>query len=92
MPNITIELTDEQYRALAYVVYDPNDWVKNAVFSRIDLAEKEIIDKEIKSKLERGETFIGDVKSLILNSTLPSAKEVQDNIVALQNKRLIGKL
>ena len=41
--DYTITLTDAQVKSLAYVAYDPKDWIQNAATTRSDLAKKEII-------------------------------------------------
>ena len=43
MPNITITLTDTQYKGLQYAALDPQDWADNALTNRARIANDEII-------------------------------------------------
>ena len=43
--NYTITLTETEKKALEYVAYDPNEWIKNAATNRANKAIKEIIEK-----------------------------------------------
>lgn len=52
MPNITIELTDTQYRGLQYVAVSPEDWVENAVTERARIANDEVVDITVKHCLD----------------------------------------
>jgi len=41
--NITIELTDTQYKGLEYVALSPEDWAENAITERARIANDEIV-------------------------------------------------
>jgi len=43
--NYTITLTETEKKALEYVAYDPDEWIKNAATNRADRAIKEIVEK-----------------------------------------------
>jgi hypothetical protein len=43
MPNITVTLTDTQYKGLQYAALDPQDWADNALTNRARIANDEII-------------------------------------------------
>jgi hypothetical protein len=43
VPNITIELTDAQYKGLEYAALSPQDWIDNAVTNRARISNDEII-------------------------------------------------
>jgi hypothetical protein len=49
--QITIELTDVEYKGLAYVAYDPVEWVLTAAQARAQIAVNEIFDAEVKRML-----------------------------------------
>lgn len=49
--QITIELTDVEYKGLAYVAYDPIEWVLTAAQARAQIAVNEIFDAEVKRML-----------------------------------------
>ena len=43
MPNVTITLTDTQYKGLQYAAADPQDWADNALTNRARIANDEIV-------------------------------------------------
>ena len=43
--NYTVTLTETEKKALEYVAYDPDEWIKNAATNRANKAIKEIIQK-----------------------------------------------
>ena len=43
--NYTITLTETEKKALEYVAYDPDEWIKSAATNRANKAIKEIIEK-----------------------------------------------
>ena len=54
MPNITIELTETQYKGLQYAAVSPEDWADNAVTNRARIANDEIVDLVVKHCLDNG--------------------------------------
>ena len=54
MPNITITLTDTQYKGLEYAALSPQDWAENAVTERARIANDEIVDITVKHCLDNG--------------------------------------
>ena len=54
MPNITITLTDTQYKGLQYAAADPQDWADNAVTNRARIANDEIIQMYTNRALDEG--------------------------------------
>jgi hypothetical protein len=75
----TITLTDAQYKALSYVAFDPQDWIKNAVFERCRIATEDIVKICVE-------------KCLVNNIQVPGSKDAmvelafsQGWIVALTN-------
>jgi len=54
MPNITITLTDTQYKGLQYAAADPQDWADNAVTDRARVANDEIILMYTNRALDEG--------------------------------------
>lgn len=54
MPNITITLTDTQYKGLEYAALSPQDWAENAVTERARIANDEIVDMTVKHCLDNG--------------------------------------
>ena len=47
MPNITITLTDTQYKGLEYAAASPQDWAENAVTERCRIANDEIVQMTV---------------------------------------------
>ena len=54
MPNITITLTDTQYKGLQYAAANPQDWADNAVTNRARIANDEIVSMYTNRALDEG--------------------------------------
>ena len=54
MPDITITLTDTQFKGLEYAALSPQDWAENAVTERCRIANDEIVDITVKHCLDNG--------------------------------------
>jgi hypothetical protein len=54
MPDITITLTDTQYKGLQYAAADPQDWADNALTNRARIANDEIISMYTNRALDEG--------------------------------------
>jgi len=54
MPNITIELTDTQFKGLEYVAVSPQEWADNAVTERARVANDEIVQLTVQHCLDNG--------------------------------------
>ena len=52
--EITITLTDTQYKGLRYAALSPEDWAENAVTNRARIANDEIVDIVVKHCLDNG--------------------------------------
>ena len=57
MPNITITLTDTQYKGLEYAALSPQDWVYNVVTDRCRIANDEIVALTVTHCLDNGEAI-----------------------------------
>lgn len=77
--EITITLTEAEYKALAYVALDPAEWVETATKGRAVVAMEEIFQEEVKAALADPNTtsIPADREAVVLASTLPSAAERQ---------------
>jgi hypothetical protein len=73
--QITVTLSDAQYKALAHVAVSPKDWIENFVFVRCQTAIDEIVSKEIEKKLELGETISGTKEDIVMAASIKSAQE-----------------
>jgi len=54
MPNITITLTDTQYKGLQYAAADPQDWADNALTNRARIANDAIVTMYTNRALDEG--------------------------------------
>jgi alkylhydroperoxidase/carboxymuconolactone decarboxylase family protein YurZ len=54
MPDITITLTDTQYKGLEYCSLDPQEWADNALTNRARIANDEIIQMYTTRALDEG--------------------------------------
>ena len=54
MPNITITLTDTQYKGLEYAALSPKDWAINAVTERARIANDELVQMTVTHCLNNG--------------------------------------
>lgn len=52
--NITITLTDTQYKGLQYAALVPEDWATNAVTERARIANDEIVKTTVEYCLDNG--------------------------------------
>lgn len=52
--NITITLTDTQYKGLEYAALSPEDWATNAVTERARIANDEIVQTTVTYCLDNG--------------------------------------
>ena len=54
MPDITITLTNTQYKGLEYAAASPQDWAENAVTERCRIANDEIVQMTVAHCLDNG--------------------------------------
>ena len=54
MPDITVTLTDTQYKGLEYAALSPQDWAENAVTERCRIANDEIVNLTVQHCLDNG--------------------------------------
>lgn len=75
--EITITLTDAEYKALAYVALDPKEWVQNAATARAIAGMEEVFQAEVQAALADPKTksIPADREAVVLASKLPSAAE-----------------
>ena len=57
MPNITITLTETQYKGLEYAAMSPEEWAINAVTERCRIANDEIVQLTVQHCLDNGEAI-----------------------------------
>jgi hypothetical protein len=57
MPDITITLTETQYKGLEYAALSPEGWAINAVTERCRIANDEIVQLTVQHCLDNGEAI-----------------------------------
>lgn len=57
MPDITITLTETQYKGLEYAALSPEEWAINAVTERCRIANDEIVQLTVQHCLDNGEAI-----------------------------------
>jgi hypothetical protein len=75
MPQITINLSDAQYKALETVAVSPEEWAKNAVYVRCQNAIEDIVNAEVQRKLDAGEPITGSKEDIVLAADVETAAE-----------------
>jgi hypothetical protein len=84
MPDITVSISDEQMRALAYVAVDPQEWISNLVRARCAAAMEEIYETEIaRMRSDPSVEFIPvNKETVVRNAKIKSAAERQAEFLA----------
>lgn len=77
MNAFTIELTDAELKALAYVAYDPHEWMVNAVKERCRIAMEEIFQNEVARMVQDPDVkeIPADRETVVLSADIKSAYE-----------------
>jgi hypothetical protein len=77
MVTITIEITDEEMKALAYVAVDPVEWVTNFTKSRAQAAMQEIYLSEVARMNADPQTIVirADPIEVVRDADIKSAAE-----------------
>jgi hypothetical protein len=89
MNTFTVELTDAELKALAHTVWDPQDWIDNAVHEQCRRAIEEIFQKEVQRMLlDPSITEIpADREAVVLAADIKTAKEIhEEQILAPSNQ------
>ena len=78
MNTFTITLTDAEYKALAHVAYDPQDWIENAVKARCQSAMEDIFATEVTRMLADPNTtsIPADRETVVLAADIKTAVEI----------------
>jgi len=78
MNTFTITLTDAEYKALAHIAYDPQEWIDNAVKSRCQSAMEEIFATEVARMLADPNTtsIPADRETVVLAADIKTAVEI----------------
>lgn len=76
--DVTITLSDVEYKAMQLIAYDPQEWIENVAQVRARAAIEEIANEIVQEKLATGEPIQGTKEQLVLNSDRKTAKELTD--------------
>lgn len=84
MPDITITLTNNEMKALAYVAVDPVEWITNLTRTRAAAAEQEIYESEVMRMMNDPNitTMPATREEVISNADIKSAAERQAEFLA----------
>lgn len=82
MTQITITLSDAEFKALGVVAVSQQEWIDNAVHERCRLAIDEIVNAEVQRKLAAGEPITGSKDDIVLAAQIESAAERQARLEA----------
>lgn len=80
--TFTVTLSDAELKALEFVALAADSWIQNAVHERCRLAIEEMVSQEVAAKLASGQPIAGSKDEIVLNSTLPSAKQRHEAALA----------
>lgn len=83
--NITIVLSDAEYKALGVVAVSPEEWIENAAKERSRIAIDEIVNAEVQRKLTAGETISGSKEDIVIAAKVESAAERLEKNTAASN-------
>lgn len=86
MAEYTITLSEAEEKALAYVAFDPQDWIQNAASERARIAMEEIFQIEVQRMLQDPEIteIPADREAVVLAADVESAAERNARILAGQ--------
>ena len=89
MPNITITLTDTQYKGLQYAALDPQDWADNALTNRARIANDEIVSMYTNRALDEGVAIPATRELIVADAfTRGWATDSRTTPISLTQKRL----
>jgi hypothetical protein len=75
MPAYTVTLSDAEDAALASVSADPQQWIENVVKERCRIAIEEIVTREVKARLDRGDPIPSSRDEIVLTAPAPPRPE-----------------
>lgn len=78
MVELTVTLSDAEYKALQVIAYDPVYWIENFTKNRCAVAIDEIYRAEVDRKLNLGESVSGTKEEIVVASPVQTAKQIQD--------------
>ena len=81
MNTFTVTLTDAEYKALAHIAYDPQEWIDNAVKARCSEAMEEIFKQEVARMLANPTitSIPADREAVVLAADIKTGKEIHES-------------
>ena len=78
--DVVVSLTPVQLKALAYVAYSPEEWIRNVVEARCLSAIQEVSKREVQRMMDDPNTtqIPADKEAIVLACKDPTVKEVED--------------
>ena len=80
MNTFTVTLTDAEFKALAHIAYEPQDWIDNVVHERCRIAMEEIFVAEVTRMVADPTTtsIPADREEVVLAADIKTAKEIHE--------------
>lgn len=88
--NYTVTLSEAQDKALSTVAISQQEWIENMVYERCRLAIDEIVNAEVKRKLDAGEPISGSKEEIVLAADVETAFERNEKALADIQSRMNG--
>lgn len=79
----TIELTDAENKALAYIASSQQEWIENVVKERCRIAIDDIVSSEVNRLLSLGQPITGSKEEIVMNAPITLASERVNNITSV---------
>lgn len=76
--DITITLSEVEYKAMTVIAYSPQEWAENVTKVRAQKAIKTIANDIIQETLEAGGTISGTAEEIVAAADLQTAQEITD--------------
>ena len=74
MKQYIVTLSDAEDKALGYVA-NQKEWIDNVVHERCRIAMDEIIQQEVRRRLDLGEVISGTKDDIVLSAPIKTAEE-----------------
>lgn len=88
--SYTVTLSEAQDKALSTIAISQQEWIENMVYERCRLAIDEIVNAEVKRKLDAGEPISGSKEEIVLAADVETAFERNEKALADIQSRMNG--
>lgn len=79
--EITVTLSEAEYKALGITTISQEDWIHNVVHERCRVAIDDIVNAEIQRMLAAGETISGSKEDIVMASNMEPAAVIQQRLL-----------